>query len=94
MKKKINIARHFSLRFTVYCLLFAVYCLYTNAAYAQSYDQYIEAGIKAADHEAYAEAEECFRQALRLSPDDYRNALLYANMARVQQAQGKNQKAL
>ena len=61
---------------------------------AQTYEEYVEAGVKAASINAYAEAEECSRRALQKSPDDYRNALLYSNLAKVQEAQGHKLKAI
>lgn len=53
-----------------------------------TYESCIEAGLSAAQEHHYDEAITQFRQALRLSPSDIRNALTYANIARMQEAQG------
>ena len=53
---------------------------------AQSYEQLVERGLQAAQADSLAEAESLFQQALRLQPSDYRNALLYTDLGRVQEA--------
>ena len=61
---------------------------------SQSYEQHIEQGLAAAQEQHYDEAITLFRQALRLSPNDIRNALIYANIAHIQEAQGQPLKAI
>ena len=60
---------------------------FTPPVSAQTYETCIEQGLASAQAHQYDEAIEHFRQALRLSPDDIRNALTYANIAHVQVAQ-------
>ena len=61
---------------------------------AQTYESSIEQGLAAAQKQHYDEAIEHFRSALRLSPEDIRNALTYANIAHIQELQGEHMKAL
>lgn len=61
---------------------------------AQTYEELVERGIQAAGQDSLTEAEHLFKQALKLNPNDIRNALLYANLAKVQQAQGLHMKAI
>jgi tetratricopeptide (TPR) repeat protein len=60
----------------------------------QTYDSCIEQGLAATKAQHYDEAIGHFRQALRLSPNDIRNALIYANIAHIQEAKGENLKAI
>ena len=89
MKKKTSIALHIKA-----LLLLAVTCLTVSPSSAQSYESYIEQGLAAAQEQHYDEAINHFRQALRLSPNDIRNALTYANIAKMQVAQGEPLKAI
>ena len=68
--------------------------LFVLRAHAQSYEELVERGIKAAEVDSLSQAETYFKQALRLMPNDIRNALLYANLAKVQVAQGQPMKAI
>ena len=61
---------------------------------AQTYESYIEQGLAAVQEKRYDEAIEQFRQALRTSPDDIRNALTYANIAHVQELKGEQMQAI
>ena len=89
MKKKTSIALHIKA-----LLLLAVTCLTVSPSSAQSYESFIEQGLAAAQEQHYDEAINHFRQALRLSPNDIRNALTYANIAKMQVAQGEPLKAI
>lgn len=73
------------------CLMAGVFSIPSEA---QTYEQSIEQGLSAAKEQRYDEAIEHFRQALRHSPNDMRNALTYANIAHIQEVQGKPLKAL
>ena len=72
---------HFSLPRTLLLLVFS-FSLFTS--YAQTYESFIEQGLAAANEKHYDEAIGYFRQALKSSPDDIRNALTYANIAHIQ----------
>jgi tetratricopeptide (TPR) repeat protein len=80
MKKKISIA--------------AVISLISLIANAQTYEDFVSAGNNAAAHDSLSKAEQLYKSALRLAPQDYRNPLVYNNLAKVQQAQGLNDRAL
>lgn len=54
---------------------------------AQTYEQYIEAALSAAEHDSLARAETLFKQALKASPKDYRNALVFNNLGKIQEQQ-------
>ena len=75
--------------FLLLCCVFS-----TLSIYAQTYEEYIEQGLAAANNQQYDEAENLFRKALRLSPTDIRNALTYANIAYMQEAKGEKLKAI
>ena len=73
-------------------LMLCVLC--TPSAFSQTYEDYISQGLVAAKNQQYDEAEAHFRNALRLSPTDIRNALTYANIAHIQEAKGEKLKAI
>lgn len=58
----------------------------TATVSAQTYEEYVARGIELAGHDSLPQAEAQFRQALQLRPNDYRNALLYTDLGRVQEA--------
>ena len=82
---------HFSLPRTLLLLVFS-FSLFTSSA--QTYESFIEQGLAAANEKHYDEAIGYFRQALKSSPDDIRNALTYANIAHIQELQGEHLKAI
>lgn len=54
---------------------------------AQStYEEWVERGLALAQKDSLRAAEQAFKEALKLSPADYRNALLFTNLGRVQEA--------
>ena len=59
--------------------------LFVLSAHAQSYEQWVERGIKAAEADSLTEAVNYFKKALKLNPKDYRNALVFTNMGKVQE---------
>ena len=84
MKKKTNTA----------LLISFILWLVSLSISGQSYESLIEQGLAAAQEKNYDEAINSFRRALRLSPNDIRNALIYANIAHIQEAKGENLKAI
>ena len=74
--------------------IFTFHFSFLDSAQAQTYDEWVERGIQAAEQDSLVEAERCFKQALKLQPNDIHNALLYANLAKVQAAQGQSMKAI
>ena len=60
--------------------------LFVLSASAQTYEQWVERGIKAAEADSLTEAVNYFKKALKLKPKDYRNALVFNNMGKVQES--------
>ena len=57
--------------------------LFVLSASAQTYEQWVERGIKAAEADSLTEAVNYFKKALKLNPKDYRNALVFTNMGKI-----------
>lgn len=51
----------------------------------ETYEEWVARGLQAAEHDSLLEAEGAFKQALKVSPADYRNVLLFSNLGRVQE---------
>lgn len=49
------------------------------------YGQWVERGLKAAAADSLLQAADCFERALKTSPEDYRNTLVFSNLAHVQE---------
>src|SRR5574344_1361318 len=79
--------RHFKQQHLILLILLTL--LAPSDMQAQTYEPYIEQRRHAASQQQYNEAIPHFRQALRLSPDNIRNALTYANIARIQDTMGE-----
>ena len=59
-------------------------CAYARGfAQTSDYEAFVQRGLTAAEHDSLEQAEEYFRQALRLSPADYRNALIFTNLGKI-----------
>ena len=91
-----NLLPHLFVRW--WCVLavanFSLFTFPFSHASAQTYESHIEKGLALAQEQHYDEAIEHFRQALKLSPDDIRNALTYANIAHIQELKGEKTKAI
>ena len=59
--------------------------LFVLSTHAQTYEQWVERGIKAAEADSLTEAVTYFKKALKANPKDYRNALVFTNMGKVQE---------
>ena len=66
-------------------LSFLFFFMGLATAMAQTYEQFVEAALSAASHDSLPEAEVLFRKALKASPSDYRNALVFNNLGKVQE---------
>jgi tetratricopeptide (TPR) repeat protein len=53
---------------------------------AQSYEAYVERGLQLAAQDSLMQAVSAFREALRISPNDHRNALVWTNLGRCAEA--------
>ena len=91
MKKKTNIALPIEMK---RILSLFVFSLSLSVSIAQTYEFHIETALAAAQEQHYDEAIDHFRQALKTSPGDIRNALTYANIAHIQELKGEHMKAL
>ena len=68
--------------------------LLSATAMAQSYEQLVEKAEKCAKSDSLAKAEELYKEALKQNPYKGSNALVFSNLGKVQEAQGKNKEAL
>lgn len=59
--------------------------LLPSALAAQTYEQLVESGLRAAQADSLEVAESLYKQAIRMAPDDYRNALAYHDLGHVQE---------
>ena len=58
-------------------------CCFSGGMSAQTYEQTVRQALSAAEHDSLDQAEELFRQALKISPGDHRNALVYQYIGQV-----------
>ena len=58
-------------------------CCLSGGMSAQTYEQTVRQALSAAEHDSLDQAEELFRQALKISPGDHRNALVYQYIGQV-----------
>lgn len=65
-----------------------------TTAKAQQYEKAVEQALEAFHANNYDKADSLFRQALRCSPSDIRNALVYSNIAYIYKLKGDKVKAL
>lgn len=61
---------------------------------AQQYEQEVEQALNAVKANEYDKADSLFRQALKCSPSDIRNALIYSNMALINKMRGQSLEAI
>ena len=61
---------------------------------AQTYDDLINKAMDAVDKDSLYQAENYFKEALRLEPANMRNALLFSNLGTIQRRMGKKKEAL
>lgn len=69
-------------------LLFSILLISSASlrVHAQTYEQLVAQGTAAAHQDSLERAVSLYKQALKLSPKDYRNALLFTDLGRVQEA--------
>ncbi len=68
--------------------------LFSIPSFAQTYEELVQKGLDASAENKLEDAEQYFRQALKLAPEDYRNPLIYFNIAKLLEAQNLPMKAL
>ena len=61
---------------------------------AQSYNDVVEQAMDCVKKDSLVQAERLFRQALKMEPDNARNALLFSNLGTVQKRMGKTDEAI
>lgn len=84
---KTNTALHIS-------ILALCFGLTTKSLAQTSYESYIDQAFVAIEQDSLSKAENLFKQALRMSPTDYRNSLVHSNIGRLQERRGDTQHAL
>lgn len=77
-----------------FILLATLVCLTSLFASAQTYQELSEKALQLIDSNQLQEAEDTFRQALRLEPGNPHNALLFSNIGTIQRRQRKYDDAL
>lgn len=75
----------------VYIMAICCSCLRLSA---QTYDDLIARAMDAVEKDSLYQAENWFKEALKLEPANMRNALLFSNLGTVQRRMGKNKEAL
>lgn len=61
---------------------------------AQTYDELIDKAMDAVEQDSLLQAENYFKEALRLEPANMRNSLLFSNLGTIQRRMGKRKEAL
>ena len=61
---------------------------------AQTYEEWIARAMDAVEKDSLYQAEQSFKEALKLEPANMRNALVFSNLGTVQRRMGKNKEAL
>ena len=61
---------------------------------AQIYEQLVEQALAAAAKDSITQSEKLFQKALKTSPNDHRNALIYTNMGKLQERSGRDEEAI
>lgn len=64
------------------------------ALQAQSYNEVVEQAMECVKKDSLVQAEQLFRKALKLEPNNARNALLFSNLGTVQKRLGKTDEAI
>ena len=67
-------------------------CTITHAQ--TSYEEYVESALKATYADSLDKAEALFKEALKQSPADHRNSLIYFNLGKIQTSKGLYDKAI
>lgn len=76
-------------------ILFGAMCFcWSIQISAQTYDELIDKAMDAVERDSLMQAENLFKEALRLEPANMRNALLFSNLGTVQRRMGKKKEAL
>lgn len=74
----------------ILCSIFSSVC----ALQAQSYNEIVEQAMGCVKKDSLVQAEQLFRKALKLEPNNARNALLFSNLGTVQKRLGETDEAI
>ncbi|WP_072541800.1 tetratricopeptide repeat protein [Bacteroides mediterraneensis] len=74
----------------ILCSIFSSVCVLQ----AQSYNEIVEQAMECVKKDSLVQAEQLFRKALKLEPNNARNALLFSNLGTVQKRLGKTDEAI
>ena len=75
-------------------ILIVLCCFIGGGLSAQDYNKLVEEAMACVRQDSLARAERLFREALKLDPDNARNALLFSNLGTVLKRQGKADEAI
>ena len=77
-----------------YILFWAMCFCWSIQISAQTYDELIDKAMDAVEQDSLLQAENYFKEALRLEPANMRNSLLFSNLGTIQRRMGKRKEAL
>lgn len=75
-------------------LLIFISCCALLPSYGQTYNEVVERAMKCALGDSLVQAEQLFRQALKMDPNNARNALLFSNLGTVLKRMGRTDEAI
>ncbi len=75
-------------------LLFLISCCTFVNSYGQTYNEVVDRAMKYALSDSLVQAEQLFRQALKMDPNNARNALLFSNLGTVLKRLGRTDEAI
>lgn len=75
-------------------ILFVMSLCVISHSYAQTYNEVVERAMKCALGDSLVQAEQLFRQALKMDPNNARNALLFSNLGTVLKRMGRTDEAI
>lgn len=75
-------------------LLFLISCCTFVNSYGQTYNEVVDRAMKYALSDSLVQAEQLFRQALKMDPNNARNALLFSNLGTVLKRMGRTDEAI
>ena len=77
----------------IFILIFMSLCTLFQS-YSQSYNEVVERAMKYALSDSLVQAEKLFREALKMDPNNARNALLFSNLGTVLKRMGRTDEAI
>ena len=72
----------------IFILIIISLCTFSKS-YSQAYNEVVERAMKYALSDSLVQAEQLFREALKMDPNNARNALLFSNLGTVLKRMGR-----